>query len=258
MLFSCEDYFDGPPREMGNGTLLKEALINGETHYKYTYNEAGFVLEEKTKFHYSKYTYNSLNKIIQSDHYWDERLASSSSYVLDELAKVTQWISPENAEKDSYHIYQYGRDGHLKKISSYRLNNGYSDVTVYSFNKKGRISRSTYFHNNKEAGFRNYFYDSRGNLIKEQHYCILNDGTEQLQTTTEYTLDNKINPYYSFRKLLKPGRNTNPNNIIKQTYRLHMEVDDFIDKVQVTEYDYKYNSSGYPTQMMEGWDFVYY
>ena len=38
----------------GEGTLLKEIAANGEIYFKYTYNEADFVKEEKSKYHLCK------------------------------------------------------------------------------------------------------------------------------------------------------------------------------------------------------------
>ncbi len=87
---------------------------------------------------------------------------------------------------------------------------------------------------------------------------ILENGTPELQTSTEYEFDNKHNPYFPFGKLLNPGQNTNPNNIVKETYTLHSEVDKFIDKVQIKEYNYEYSSMGYPISRSDGFEYVYY
>ena len=55
-----------------------------------------------------------------------------------------------------------------------------------------------------------------------------------------------------------PGENTNPNNIIKETYTIHFEVDKFIEKVQVKENHYEYNGKGYPVSMNNEIKFTYY
>lgn len=244
--------------EMGDGTLLKNVLIEGEPYYEYTYNKAGLVIEEKSKFHYSNYVYNGRNQLIQSDHYWDERIVSSSSYVLAELDKVTEWISPENAERDTYQILKYANSGQLEKITTHRLNNDSESYSTYNCNKEGRIERRTSYHGNKASMYEQFFYDTVGNLIRKERFNFLDNGSEKLQTTTEYEFDTKFNPYFSFRGLMTPGKNTNPNNIVKETYTILFEVDSFVDKIQVTEYNYKYNKNGFPIQMMEGWEFVYY
>ncbi len=65
-------------------------LIDGEVYSEYTYNSSGLVEEEKSKYHYSKHSYNNNNQLIKSDYYWDWRIVSSSSHVLEEAAKRTE------------------------------------------------------------------------------------------------------------------------------------------------------------------------
>lgn len=257
-LLSCEKDPVLRPDFSGSGTLLKEVKIGGETYYRYTYNDAGFVLEEKSKFHYSKHKYSGLNQVAHSDHYWDERIASSSTYVLNEAMKRTEWVSPENTERDSYTSLYYNRSGQLKRSETFRLNSSYSSFLTYSYNAKGRIKRRTFYTNNKPSSYDEYYYDVAGNLIKTERYDILSEGNNELRTTTEFEFDDKHNPYYCFRGLMIPGQNTNLNNILKETYTLHFEVDDFIEPVQVTEYEYEYNSEEYPIYRNDGFEYIYY
>jgi hypothetical protein len=55
-----------------------------------------------------------------------------------------------------------------------------------------------------------------------------------------------------------PGRYTNSNNIIKEKYSIHFEVDQSIDNVQVTENSYRYNPQGYPISKNDSETFLYY
>jgi hypothetical protein len=66
--------------------------------------------------------------------------------------------------------------------------------------------------------------------------------------TADYYLDLMHHPFQSISRLLTPGIFTNANNIVKQIYTLHFEVDAFIEKVQVREYAYEYNDLGYPVK----------
>ena len=249
-LFSCSkiEFYD----RANNDALLKQVWIGGEIYQEFTFTDAGFIEEEKSKYHYSRYSYNGKNELIQSEHYWDERVVSSSSYVLDELAKETEWISPDNSEKDVVTDYEYDRYGKLKKKITHRLNNDVTSTTTFIY-KRDRIEKRVFENETSPETFDLYFYDSVGNLTKKERYY----GSE-LQTTTEYEFDIHPNPYYSFRKLLMPGKHTNPNNIVKETYTLHFEVDAFIDKVQISEYDYTYNSHGYPISSNDLWEYIYY
>lgn len=255
LLLSCER--ETLFQESDNGYNLKEVLIGGEIYCQYTYNNSGLVIEEKSRFHYSKYSYNSSNQLIQSDHYWDERIASSSSYVLEEAMKRTEWVSPENTERDSYQTFQYNTNGQLVKEVTHREKPGTESVELCSYNSLNQIYKRSFIQDNRESGYKLYFYDYMGNMNKQQHYYILENGIHQLQTTTEYEFDNKHNPYYSFRCLLIPGQNTNVNNIVKETYTLHFEVDKFIQPVQIKEYSFEYNEMDYPVKRSDGWEFIY-
>jgi hypothetical protein len=254
-LSSCnhDDFSD----EIFNGTLLTEVRMGNEVYYRYTYTEANLILEEKSKFHYSKYQYNNRTQLIHSDHYWDERVASSNSVTLENAMQRTEWVNPGNTQKDTYFSFEYQKSGNLEKRIVHRLNNNTSSVDFFRYNKQGKIDRRTWYDDGKESGYDTYFYDERGNLSKVERYHILQDGSHKLQTTTEYEFDDKNNPYYSFRSLLIPGKNTNVNNIIKETYTLHFEVDKFIQPVQTTEYSYEYNSLDYPVKRSDGWEFIY-
>jgi hypothetical protein len=55
-----------------------------------------------------------------------------------------------------------------------------------------------------------------------------------------------------------PGQNTNINNITKETYTIHFEVDPFIDTIQVTENSYRYNTMDYPVSKNNFETYVYY
>ena len=255
LLSSCsnDDFSD----EYTNGTLLSEVRVGNEVYYRYTYTEADIILEEKSKFHYSKYQYNSNNQLIISEHYWDESIASSSSNVIQQAIERKDWVTPENTEKDSHNNFQYNSDGKLIKRITHRENMGDESVDQFSYNSQNQIAKRIWYRGNKESGYDLYFYDNKGNLNKQQRYYILENGEHQLQTTTEYEFDNKNNPYFSLRSLLIPGQNTNVNNIVKETYTLHFEVDKFIQPVQIKEYSYEYNSMDYPVKRSDGWEFIY-
>jgi hypothetical protein len=255
-LFSCgkESFYE----KIGDGTLLKQIIIEGEVFYEYNYNSADLILEEKNKFHYTKYTYNSKNQMIQSDSYWDERLVSSNSFVLEEAMNRIEWVSPENTERDVYSTYKYSRNGQLEKRITHRLNSDYTSNSLFYYNKQGRIERITSYNEGKASSYDQYTYDAIGNLTKKERYNILGNGNAELRTTTEYEFDNKHNPYLSFRELIYPGQNTNRNNIVKETYTLHFEVDDFIDQIQISEYNFEYSINGYPVSMNDVFEYVYY
>ena len=251
-LFSCEDEFDNQQNHLTSGTILKEIKINDVVHTKFEFNKSGLLTVEKSKYHYSKYIYNNSNKLIKSEHYWDERLFSSSTYVLEELRKDPSWISPENSNVDVFTTYEYDQFGKLKRTETNRLNNNFQSNSEFQCNKKGQIITQTWENDNRPNSVDKFYYNSLGNLVKKERYY----GNE-LQTTTEYEFDNHPNPFFLFSSLMIPGRNTNPNNIVNETYTIHFDVDDFIDKIQVTNYNYEYNHNGYPVKVNDTTEYVY-
>ena len=82
-------------------------------------------------------------------------------------------------------------------------------------------------------------------------------GIAELWTTTEYEYDSMHNPYQAFKPLMSPGKFTNPNNIIKETYTIHFEVDQWTQKVQVNNNSYEYNDKGYPIKVNGDAEYVY-
>jgi len=54
-----------------------------------------------------------------------------------------------------------------------------------------------------------------------------------------------------------PCINTNQNNITKETYTIHFEVDPWTEKVQITENSYDYNDKGYPSRVNRTVEYVY-
>jgi hypothetical protein len=172
--------------------------------------------------------------------------------------KRTEWVSPANTEKDSYFTFEYDKSGRLEKRTINRTNSDNNSFDVFSYNQDGRIERRTSFYENKVSVYDVFNYDERGNLTEQKRFFMSEKGTPNLQTSTEYEFDDKNNPYLTFRSLKVPGKNTNPNNIVKETYTLHFEVDEFVEPVQVTEYTYEYNTNGYPVKRSDGFEYIYY
>jgi hypothetical protein len=54
-----------------------------------------------------------------------------------------------------------------------------------------------------------------------------------------------------------PGINTNQNNIIKETYTIHLTANEGSDNVKVTENKYEYNKAGYPISKNGNITYIY-
>ena len=219
--------------------LLSRVSIDDQAYAEYTYTRANLVSEEKTRYQYIRHHYNDHNQLISSDYYIDLSLVSSSSVVLDSARKRKEWICPGNAPKSFSRTFEYNGKGQLVKSTEMV---GYA---TYNYDKNNLISRQTYYHENRETGYTEYTYDRNGNLVKTCHFEVSPSGAAQLATTHACEFDKKPNPYRSFRALMIPGKNTNPNNITKETYTLHL----MPNEQHTDEFRYIYNEQGYPVKM---------
>ena len=255
MFFSCEkdnqliiENIDTP--------LISKVLIGGEIYMEYSYNSANLVNEEKSKFRYSKHTYNDGNQLITSDFYWDISMASSDSRVIEAAMNRKEWVNPDNTLKSISHTFKYNSTGQLIRKNYIRPADKYSDFTEFLY-ENDRIIRTTGYYNNAISGYTDYIYDENGNIIKETRYFVSSAGITELSTTTEYEYDNRHNPYQSFKRLMTPAKYTNPNNITKETYTLNFDVGPSIEKVQITENLYEYNDNGYPIKVNGVTEYMY-
>lgn len=238
--------------------FLNKVKYGADLWYEYTWNNNNLINEEKSKFHYTQHNYNDNNQLVSSDFYVDPAIYSSSSYVLDAAMKRTEWVNPDNTAKESSNNYEYNGNGQLIKRTILRLSTNYKSYTTFEYNSNGQINKETWHYENKDQGYRDYVYDNAGNLISEKRYNLDSvTGKFKPSTTTTYEFDNNHNPYRSFNRQL-PGLYTNQNNIVKETYELHFEVDASIQKIQITETTYEYNERGYPIKKDGVIEFVYY
>jgi hypothetical protein len=254
-LFSCEKQRQLPV-ENNDIPLLSKVLYDGVVSYEYTYNDANLLNEEKSKFHYTKHNYDENNLLTSSDFYWDPGIFSSSSIVADASMNRKEWVNPGNTAKSLTQTFEYEQSEQLARKTFTRTSSSNSEYAEFTY-AEGRITRQTLFWQGVISSYIDYDYDDRGNLVKETRYGFLSDGVVELRTTTEYEFDNRHNPYLAFRRLMSPGICTNANNITRQTYTIHLEVDDYIEKVQVSSNTYEYNNSGYPKKVNGNIEYVY-
>jgi hypothetical protein len=236
--------------------LISKVLIGGEIYMEYSYNSANLVTEEKSKFRYTKHTYNDMNQLVKSDFYWDMSIASSNSTVLEAAMNRKEWVSPDNTPKSISHSLEYNSENHLIQKSYIRPSSNVPDYQKFLY-ENDRIVRATGYNNNSISGYTDYIYDDNGNITKQTKYFISSTGIAELSTTTEYEYDNMHNPYQSFKRLTTLGVYTNPNNITKETVTIQYEVFPSTEKVQITENSYEYNDKGYPIKVNGVTEYLY-
>ncbi|MEA1888096.1 MAG: hypothetical protein U9N72_12895 [Bacteroidota bacterium] len=210
------------------------------------------VTEEKHEDHYTRHYYNNSNQLVRSDYYVDPDMFSSTMPALNRK----EWVNPENTEKSLTTTFDYDSNGKLVRKTYKRPSVSHSEFSEYSWEKK-RIIRQTMYWMNEVSGYIDYEYDNNGNLIKKEKYRVQSNDIPELVTTTEYEFDEMKNPYQSFKRLMTPGKDTNQNNITKETYITHIEVDPWSENISVTEYSYEYNERGYPVIVNGNVEYVY-
>lgn len=255
LFFSCEKDHQLIV-ENGNIPLLSKVLYDGVLFCEYSYNDANLLSEEKTKFHYTKHNYSDNNLLLSSEFYWDPALYSSSGTVIEASMNRKEWINPGNTAKSLTQTFEYAGNGQLARKTYTRTSTSDAEYAEFSY-ADDRTIRQTLFWQNVFSSYIDYVYDDRGNLIKESRYDVPSAGVAELSTTTEYEYDNMHNPLLAFRRLMSPGKYTNPNNITRETYTIHFEVDESVEKVQITSNTYEYNNSGYPIKVNGKIEYVY-
>jgi hypothetical protein len=236
--------------------LISKVLIDGVSYYEYTYNNANLLNEEKSKFHYTRHNYNDNNLLTTSEFYIDPATFSSDLHVIEASMNRKEWVNPDNTAKSLTQTFDYCRDGKSARITYIRPSVSDSEYSEFTFENE-RISRQTMYWQNVISFYIDYIYDGKGNLIKESKYHVSSTGITELWTTTEYEYDNMHNPFLAFKRLLTPGKYTNPDNITKETYTLNFDVDPSVEKVHITENSYEYNDKGYPVKVNGVTEYVY-
>jgi hypothetical protein len=255
MFFSCEKDKQLTV-ENTDIPLLSKVLVAGVSNYEYVYNDANLLSEEKSKFTYTKHSYNDKNLLTTSDFYVDPAMFSSDIQVIEASMNRKEWVNPDNTAKSLTQTFKYNGNGQLARKTYTRPSVTDSEYSEFSF-ENDRISRQTIYWQNVMSFYIDYVYDEKGNLIKESKYHVPSTGIAELWTTTEYEYDSMHNPFQAFKRLMTPSKFTNPNNITKETYTIYFEVDQWTQKVSTITNTYEYNEKGYPIKVNGEAEYVY-
>jgi hypothetical protein len=234
--------------------IVRIRSTNDSSSVEYSYNSVNLLETERSKFYYIRYSYNNENQLSMTEVYYDDNLLSSSWEIVQAANNRTEWVTPENTPRTSYKSYGY-KDGKLFSVSNYRKN-GYLEYSELGYDNNGKVSRRSYFLENKISAYFDYLYDERGNMIKTSRFWVPVSGEDILSYTYEYEYDDKPNPFIAFKRLIVPGLNgiyTNENNIVKEIYTLVGEYESLV--FRVTDINYEYNDMGYPVK--KGGSIVY-
>lgn len=237
--------------------VLSKVLIDNQSAYEYMYNDSGMIWEEKSKFDFTMHKYNAKGQLISSKFYGNDDVLSTDALVSEKALEATAWVTLATGNEDGTVTFEYNDNGQLIKSIATRPSSTSSEYSEFTYDVNNRINKQTMYWENAATGYIDYAYDKKGNLTSESLYNLPASGTPELITVTQYTFDNQPNPYKVLSKLQIPGVNTNVNNILKETYTIHVSADKGSDKVLVTENSYKYNAMGYPISQNDNITFVY-
>lgn len=237
--------------------LLKGVKASGQPEFEYIYNNSRLVSDEKSKYSYTTHDYNEQNQLVTTDYFVNQTLLRSDQNVSDSVLNQLGLMNFVNTELGGTVRYEYNASGQLIKSIASRPSESTTEYSEFKYDDSKRIVRELLYWDSKVLGYIDYSYDNRGNLIRETLYSISSSGLAELNTTTQYEFDDKQNPFQSFKRLLSPGINTNPNNITKEIYTIHNGQDEATDFVQVTSITYAYSSQGYPVRRSGTIEYIY-
>jgi hypothetical protein len=262
IFFSCkkEDLSTGLSSGNSGNTaalIISKVLIDNQCANEYMYNDSNLVTTVKSKFDFTIHHYNALGQLSSTDYYGNDDILSSDAQVVQAAMNSSVWVTPANGVNGGSLTYIYNNTGQLIKTTYSRPLLTNFEYSEFTYDAKNKISRQTMYWDNSATGYIDYSYDSKGNMIKEMLYNLPSSGTAELITTTQYEFDSKLNPYKSFSKTLSPGIDTNPNNILKETYTIHLSQNQGTDKAQITQTTYTYNTMGYPITKNGNISYIY-
>jgi YD repeat-containing protein len=237
--------------------VLSKVLIDNQSAYEYVYNDSSLLTTEKSKFNFNLNHYNTNGQLVSTDYYGNDAVLSSDAQVFQAAMSSTIWVTSATGVKGGTLTYVYNDKAQLIKTSYSRPVSTNSEYSQFTYDASGKINRQTMYWDDAATGYIDYSYDNKGNLVKEMLYNLPSAGVAELITTTQYEFDSKLNPYKLSSKLLIPGISSNQNNIIKETYTIHINPAQGSDKVQISQTTYTYNTSGYPITKNSNTTYVY-
>lgn len=262
IFLSCKKEQIGNINNAGNNgssniPLLNKVLVDKQSTYEYIYNDSNLISQEKSKFNLAIYTYNDKSQLVTTDFYANANVLSSDPTTYQAAVNSTAWVTSTSGVNGGTMSYEYNGTGQLIKTSYSTPLSATSEYSEFTYDANNRIGRQTMYWGSTATGYIDYTYDGQGNLVQDMLYNIPSPGVTELITTTQYEFDSKLNPYKAINKSMLPGINTNPNNIVKETYTIHVSPDLGSDNVQTTTTTYAYNAAGYPVSKNGNISFVY-
>jgi hypothetical protein len=225
-----------------SSTLISQVNSGKFAVHGLTYNSNCLIYESTEPYLYKKYSYDDQNILKKV-----EVAYSFNPFSCVMIPGLSQESDPRKASISEFSEFEYDDALRLTKKSNYFINNGNLQLTsyqTYDYENDKIVKLSTF---NPQGGlnqYHNYTYDEKGNITRDDLYT--NNSVIKLVSTILYEFDNKNNPYQVFACEGKPGRNSNPNNIIAET---SVSYEGTFESLHNSINVYEYNTLDYPVRI---------
>ncbi|UCH13644.1 MAG: hypothetical protein JSV22_11110 [Bacteroidales bacterium] len=189
---------------------------------------------------YQEYIYNDNKKLIRVNHYYDDSVYHFEAYNYNSEGKAVM----KKYSDDYYETYEYDEYGRYIRLNIHGSDSQVYQINEYTYNSVGQIETGVVNYRDMDIRDITYTYDSRGNVLTR----IEGEDEESQFTlvTSEYEYDNKNNPRYNWKLPTDIIQYNNPLRYIHQNALSCMMPPDY-------EYQYEYNSDGYPVKEIRNW-----
>jgi YD repeat-containing protein len=236
VLFSCskdDDKAANPNNPSGQKCrITSDNENNGEEESIYEYDSQGRLIKQsykeggKLEPYYETYEYNNAGYI----------------------SKITEW---DSAGVDGYELYTYNTDGRpTRREVFYDDGSGIAlqSINTYEYNESKRLIRRNRYDGSTPNVIDEYQIITypTGNTARDQSFSDMNnDGTPELESTTDYTFDDKKSPQLLLGVAFE-DEFISEHNSIKEVYSYPGNP----SASRTRTYTYEYNAEGFPTKMI--------
>ena len=189
---------------------------------------------------YQEYIYNDNKNLIRVNYYYDDSVYYFEAYKYNDEGKA---IMKEYSD-DYYETYEYDESGRFIKLNSHYNDSEIYSVTEFTYNSKGQIEKGLVTARERDPWNITYTYDSRGNVITRIEGE--DEGSLFALSSSEYEYDNMKNPRFNWGL---------PTDIIQYNNPLRYYNENMLSCAMPPnfEYQYEYNSDGYPVKEIRNW-----
>lgn len=137
---------------------------------------------------YLEFTYDSINRLISSDLYYDDKTFSRTAYFYDSKNRLT------GRSYDGYiETYHYRSDGLPESITKTYPETEKVWKRIFQY-ENGMITRAEIFYDGTQTDYAVYEYDSKANTAEIREYTMSDVYPDFIMMHHKYKYDNALNP----------------------------------------------------------------